>query len=424
MLNTIDLFSGVGGITLGLRGYTKPLLYCDVDSACRAVLQARMDSHDLPSARICPDVRVLDKSWLRETDAPVDMIVGGFPCVGFSALGLLGGFDDDQSGLFREVVRLVDLFEPPLVFMENVYNIVALGLKEVCETFAARGYELRWCTIPATAIGALHERKRWFCLAVKEGHSLDALRDRVSAGGEATDFPELLVDWSADGPDRMIPKPRNDDGGEGEGEGDGESDSTGEGSTGSSGSPASRTGRPDISHRARCGMMGNAVVPDCVRTAFNYLVRLPLRGKQVAGSADMPTCGYMTLKKEAEQEQADSATYTVFKWGKMPWDGIRADRAKSLCFDPSAFVSPKEPSRQLTAKRLEKPKLARIWATPRHGMVGACNFLTERSVRDLPTQVRFERDTPDHLRGGIINPEFVEWLMGYPAGWTTLAVPR
>jgi len=52
---------------------------------------------------------------------------------------------------------------------------------------------------------------------------------------------------------------------------------------------------------------------------------------------------------------------------------------------------------------------------------GAANVLTQRTVRDLPCQVRFERSTPDELRGGSVNPEFVEWLMGYPRGWTRAA---
>jgi hypothetical protein len=59
----------------------------------------------------------------------------------------------------------------------------------------------------------------------------------------------------------------------------------------------------------------------------------------------------------------------------------------------------------------------RGWSTPRHSS-HTSNVITTRTCRDLPTQVRFERKTPDHLRRGVLNPEFVEWMMGYPKGYT------
>lgn len=51
-------------------------------------------------------------------------------------------------------------------------------------------------------------------------------------------------------------------------------------------------------------------------------------------------------------------------------------------------------------------------------MVTASHVLTPRTLRDLPSQVRFERQTPEELRKGQLSPEFVEYMMGYPAGWT------
>ena len=51
------------------------------------------------------------------------------------------------------------------------------------------------------------------------------------------------------------------------------------------------------------------------------------------------------------------------------------------------------------------------WATP-------CPYWTSR---DLPTQVRHEAGTPDRERACPVAPEFLEWLMGYPRGWTRAA---
>ena len=405
MLNSVDLFSGIGGITLGLKGIAKPLVYCDIESSCRDVLQARMASGDLPSARICPDVRILDKSWTR--NKKVHLIVGGFPCVGFSALGLRGGFEDEQSGLFREVVRLVDVFEPPLVFMENVNTIVKMGLGEICKVFWEREYELRWVTLAAAAVGAPHERKRWFCLAVKRGFSLAKIRIE-DCGPVAT--------WVDNEPQRMVLFTEN-----------------------------------SYDDKIRCSMLGNAVVPDCVRAAFIHLVKRPAtygraikptdvnrhirRRKQDVdeGEVDEAEEGDASNSDTPSDEMANSGADAAIEYGiHMPTNGYTLDGQvfktppmfrpkryqKNLCFDPEAFKTEKPPSIQLKAKRLVKPKMSRFWSTPRHGMLGACNYLTERSVRDLPTQVRFEKSTPDELRTGLINPVFVEWVMGYPPDWT------
>ena len=96
--------------------------------------------------------------------------------------------------------------------------------------------------------------------------------------------------------------------------------------------------------------------------------------------------------------------------------GMRVDH--SLVFDPGVFKSAKKPSKLQTSPLVTKPITARRWATPRFGIVSAANYLTQRSLRDLPSQARFERSTPDGMRQGQISAEFVEYLMGYPIGWT------
>lgn len=68
-------------------------------------------------------------------------------------------------------------------------------------------------------------------------------------------------------------------------------------------------------------------------------------------------------------------------------------------------------------------KSIKRWATPRASMHGAARTLTLRCMRDLPTQVRFADTTPACQKrfsdaGLVCNPEWVEWLMGFPLGWT------
>jgi len=253
---------------------------------------------------------------------------------------------------------------------------------------------LRWATLAASAVGAPHERKRWFCLAIKRGFSLAKLQRSIDAEGLDA---QAVASWAPETePPRMTLALEN-----------------------------------MHAHKTRCGMLGNAVVPDCVRSAFVHLVKLVewgrvVKAKPVAHEKEedasegegaaaeetepalppamhMPTHGYTKNKK-------------IYKMVSVARPA--AHHIKVLCFDPDAYKTTKPPSIQLKSGRLTEPKMSRFWSTPRHGMLGACNYLTARSVRDLPTQVRFEKNTPDELREGSINPAFVEWIMGYPPNWT------
>jgi len=87
MLKSLDLFSGIGGITLALKGLCKPVAYCEIDPHAQRVLNARMDDGMLPRAAVFDDVRTLTRKQLAP-DTHVDIIVGGWPCQDLSVIGL------------------------------------------------------------------------------------------------------------------------------------------------------------------------------------------------------------------------------------------------------------------------------------------------------------------------------------------------
>jgi len=89
-LPSIDLFSGVAGITLALDGVATPLAYCDIAAEPQANLTSNMAKGLIPSAPLSVDVNTLNRKWLASsssTTLPM-MVVAGFPCVGFSSSGL------------------------------------------------------------------------------------------------------------------------------------------------------------------------------------------------------------------------------------------------------------------------------------------------------------------------------------------------
>lgn len=166
MLNGLDLFSGIGGLSLALGPYVRPIAYCESDGYAQSVLLSRMRDERLSLAPIWDDVRTLHGRYV---PGKPDIIYGGFPCQDISVAGNGAGLEGERSGLFFEVCRLVDEIKPPFVFLENVPAIRTRGGERVGKELAIRGYDCRWTVLSAADVGAPHLRKRWFLLAYRNG---------------------------------------------------------------------------------------------------------------------------------------------------------------------------------------------------------------------------------------------------------------
>lgn len=162
MLIGLDLFSGIGGISLALRPWVQTIAYCECEPYCQAVLLERMQSNDLDSAPIWDDVRTLNSTVL---DTKIDIISGGFPCQDISVAGNAAGLEGKRSGLFFEIARITNEYRPRFVFLENVPAICSRGGVEVIETLTSMGYDCRWGMLSAAEVGAPHKRERFFLLA-------------------------------------------------------------------------------------------------------------------------------------------------------------------------------------------------------------------------------------------------------------------
>lgn len=177
-LRLLDLFSGIGGFSLGLErsGYFRTVAFCEIQQRPRAVLASHWSG--IP---IYDDVTILTAERLAADGIGVDAICGGFPCQDISlakhnALGL----DGERSGLWVHYARLIRELRPRLVFVENVSGLVGRGLGRVLGDLATIGYDAEWHCIPASYFGAPHGRDRiWF---IAHPHSGDggALIDRSS----------------------------------------------------------------------------------------------------------------------------------------------------------------------------------------------------------------------------------------------------
>lgn len=167
-MNGLDLFSGIGGISLALGPWVRTIAYCEKDRYAQSVLLSRMLSNELDRAPIWDDITSLKGTMLPR----IDIIFGGFPCQDISVAGRGEGLAGQRSGLFFEIVRLAKETRAPFVFLENVPAIRTRGLREVVRAFTEMGYDCRWTCLSASSVGAPHKRERWFLLAHANGDKL------------------------------------------------------------------------------------------------------------------------------------------------------------------------------------------------------------------------------------------------------------
>ncbi len=165
MLKVLDLFSGIGGFSLGLErtGGFETVAFCEIDPFCRKVLAKHW-----PSVKQYDDVRTLTAERLSADGIVPDVICGGFPCQDISFAGKGAGIEGKRSGLWSEYARLIGELRPEYVIVENVAALLSRGLDRVLGDLASIGFDAEWHCIPASAVGAPHRRDRLWLVAYAE----------------------------------------------------------------------------------------------------------------------------------------------------------------------------------------------------------------------------------------------------------------
>ncbi|WP_434107669.1 DNA cytosine methyltransferase [Paraburkholderia caffeinilytica] len=162
-LRELVLFAGAGGGILGakLRGH-RIVCAVELDAYARSVLIARQNDGTLEPFPIFEDVREFDgRAWC----GCVDVVSGGFPCQDISTAGRGAGIGGEQSGLWREMARIVREVRPQFVLVENSPMLTVRGLGTVLGDLAAMGLDARWGVLSAAGCGAPHIRERIWILA-------------------------------------------------------------------------------------------------------------------------------------------------------------------------------------------------------------------------------------------------------------------
>ena len=187
-LKVLDLFSGIGGFSLGLdrAGGFETVAFCEIEPFPRKVLAKHW-----PEVPCYEDVTKLTGDILRRDGISVDVITGGFPCQDISVAGKQAGIGEGtRSGLWSEIVRLIGQLSPRYVIVENVAALLSGPSEQrggwfgsILADLAQCGYDAEWENIPAAAVGAPHRRERVWIVAYPKRLATDQqLRTDVQRG--------------------------------------------------------------------------------------------------------------------------------------------------------------------------------------------------------------------------------------------------
>ena len=184
-LKLLDLFSGIGGFSLGLEstGYFETIAFVEKDKFCQQVLKKNFK--DIPIESEVRDVK-------GERYA-ADIITGGFPCQPFSVAGKRRGTDDDRY-LWDETIRIIRECKARWFIGENVEGIIniqdGMVLRQVQDDLEKEGFQVQCLVIPASSIGAWHQRKRVWILAYSKHNG-----SHRSKGNETIESSNQSKEW-------------------------------------------------------------------------------------------------------------------------------------------------------------------------------------------------------------------------------------
>jgi DNA (cytosine-5)-methyltransferase 1 len=175
VLRVCDLFSGIGGFSLGLRmaGGFETVQFCEIEPYCQKVL-----AKNFPGVPIHDDIRSF-----QPTRGSADLVVGGFPCQPFSVAGKQAGTADDRD-LWPQMARVISAVRPAWVIGENVAGFVNMELDRSLSDLESLGYACQALVIPACATDAPHRRDRvWIVAHADSNRPQERINDAGAGDG-------------------------------------------------------------------------------------------------------------------------------------------------------------------------------------------------------------------------------------------------
>ena len=180
----IDLFSGIGGFSLGLEatGHFETVAFCEIEKYPQKILKKHW-----PDVPIYEDVKNVTAKRLRAdgiiTNGDRLVVTGGFPCQDISVAGHQKGITAERSGLWSELHRIIGELRPDYAIVENVSALLSGPSEQPGEWFgkilgdlAEVRFDAKWFSIQASDMGAPHKRNRVWIVGYPNDNGPSELR--------------------------------------------------------------------------------------------------------------------------------------------------------------------------------------------------------------------------------------------------------
>ena len=155
-MKIISLFSGAGGLDLGLQLAGNNIIWAnDIDPDAVATYRKNIGNHIIEA-----DIKDLDIDSIPNAD----VVVGGFPCQGFSMANMRRNIDDERNFLYVFFYKTIKQKQPKFFIAENVKGILSLGggsiVKQIVSDFNDAGYIVEVHKVNMADYGVPQHRER------------------------------------------------------------------------------------------------------------------------------------------------------------------------------------------------------------------------------------------------------------------------
>lgn len=199
-MKIVSLFSGVGGLDLGFIQAGHKIIWAN-DLYEDAV---KTYAKNIGSHIVCKNI--MDISC--ETIPDCDMVMGGFPCQGFSVANTKRNESDARNVLYKELIRVIRAKQPKFFLAENVKGLMSLCkgrvFKMILDDFTGLGYKVKTKLVNAVNYGVPQKRERVIIVGVRDDvdfdfefplethnpHGTNGLKPWVSVGKALDDIPD------------------------------------------------------------------------------------------------------------------------------------------------------------------------------------------------------------------------------------------
>lgn len=163
-MKVVSLFSGAGGLDLGFKLAGHEIVWAnDLYSDAVETYKKNIGNHI-----VCKDIKYIDASEIPDSD----IIIGGFPCQGFSVANMKRHTGDERNELYKQYVRILAEKTPKFFLAENVKGILSLGngkvFQMILSDFASLGYKIQYRVLNAADYGVPQLRNRVIIIGVRE----------------------------------------------------------------------------------------------------------------------------------------------------------------------------------------------------------------------------------------------------------------